>query len=41
VRLSNGSIDHQMRYEMKPDDSLVKWEVVESSCELCVLDDSE
>lgn len=38
VRLSKGSIEHQMRYELKPDDSLVKWEVVKSSCELCVLD---
>lgn len=41
VRLSDGSIDHQMRYEMKPDDSLTKWEVVKSKCEPCVLDDLE
>ena len=38
VRLSDGSIEHQMRYELKPDDKLVKWEVVMSSCEPCVLD---
>lgn len=41
VRLSNGSIDHQMRYQSKPDDDLVKWEVVKSSCELCVLEHPE
>ena len=41
VRLSDGSIDHQMRYQMVPDDNLVKWEVVKSSCELCVLDHPE
>ena len=41
VKLSNGSIEHQMRYEMKPDDNLVKWEVVKSSCEPCVLDHPE
>ena len=38
VRLSNGSILHQMRYQMKPDNELLKWEVVKSSCEICVLD---
>jgi len=41
VRLSNGSIEHQMRYEMKPDDNLTKWEVVKSKCEPCVLNDLE
>jgi len=41
VRLSNGSIDHQMRYELKPGDNLEKWEVVKSSCEPCVLDRPE
>jgi len=39
VRLSDGSIQHQMRYEMKPDHSLMKWEIVKSSCETCVLED--
>jgi len=38
VRLSGGSIQHQMRYEMKPDHELLKWEIVKSSCEVCVLD---
>jgi len=41
VRLSHGSIDHQMRYELKPDDKLLKWEVAKSSCERCVLDRPE
>lgn len=41
VRLSNGSIDHQMRYELNPDDNLVKWEVVKSSCTPCELEHPE
>jgi len=41
VRLSNGSIDHQMRYELNPDDNLEKWEVVKSSCTPCELDHPE
>lgn len=41
VRLSDGSIDHQMRYELTPENRLAKWEVVKSSCTPCVLDEIE
>ena len=41
VRLSDGSIQHQMRYAMKPDHRLMEWEIVKSSCEICVLNRPE
>ncbi len=41
VRLSDGSISHQMRYEVRPEDRLTKWKVVQSKCEPCVANDLE
>ena len=41
VRLSNGSIEHEMFYELGLDAKLAQWKVVKSSCTACVLDELE
>jgi hypothetical protein len=39
VRLSNGSIEHEMFYELEPENTLARWEVVKSGCKPCVLNE--
>ena len=41
VRLSNGSISHEMHYTVPPEEELLHWEVRQTKCEPCGLDEDD